>query len=281
MALTALRADATHEVFLRAANSLSEAPDSAQARAWLTKVARNYAIDLLRRRDRFGSAMTTLAATADAADESTDTVEDRQLLLAALLQMDARDRQALWQSAVEQRPVAAISRSFGLTYVAAAQLLPCPPPRTSPATRLAVIPGLAQLGQAARRSNLAERSQQLAAFVAVPLVIVAVVASSSPQPPIAATASAQAPGLSPGASVGHRAPVVTIPAPGGSTVPATGAVAMVVSVQAAPIPVAPASVVVPKPPSPVPSDLDKDHGKGRDRDDMLHTPPGKALGHYK
>jgi DNA-directed RNA polymerase specialized sigma24 family protein len=54
-------ADATHEVFLRAANSLSKAPDIAQARAWLTKVARNYAIDLLRRRERFGSAMTTLA----------------------------------------------------------------------------------------------------------------------------------------------------------------------------------------------------------------------------
>jgi len=38
-------ADATHEVFLRAAASLSEDPNTPQARAWLITVARNHSID--------------------------------------------------------------------------------------------------------------------------------------------------------------------------------------------------------------------------------------------
>jgi RNA polymerase sigma factor (sigma-70 family) len=279
-------ADATHEVFLRAAASLSEAPDSPQARAWLIKVARNYSIDVLRRRERFGSAMTTLGATADAVDESTEAVEDRQLLLAVLLQLGVRDREALWQSAVEQRPVGEIARSFGLTYLAAAQLLSRARRRALLlATRLAVILGLAQLGRAARRSNLAQRSQQLAALVAVPLVIVGVVASSSPRPPIAAAAAQSPRVLALGPSVGHRTRVTNL-VPGGPTAPpatvpaATSAVGLVLAARATAVRHAPAPVVVPSSP-PIGFDRDVDHGKGRDRDDTVHTPPGKALGHRK
>src|SRR5437879_13731987 len=67
-------ADATQEVFLRAAASLTEAPDSPHARASLTTVTRNYYIDLLRRRERFGSPLTTLSATAASARRPAETV---------------------------------------------------------------------------------------------------------------------------------------------------------------------------------------------------------------
>lgn len=261
-------ADATHEVFLRAAASLSEAPNTPQARAWLITVARNHCIDLLRRRERFGSALTTLAATVDAGSESVRAVEDRQLLLAVLRQLDVRDRQALWQSAVERRPLPEIARSFGLSYTAAAQVIHRARRRASVvATRLAVILGLAQLGQAARRSNLALRSQQVAAVVVMPLAIAAVVVSSSPHAPIGANASAQgATALSLGPSVGHRSLGVSGVLPGTGSI-GTGAVATALGVQTVAVPPVPTQAgASPKAAHRVRSGIDVDHGKGRDRD---------------
>lgn len=279
-------ADATHEVFLRAAASLSEAPNSPQARAWLMTVGRNHCIDLIRRRERFGSALTTLAATAEVGDDSVRAAEDRQLILAVLRQLGVRDRQALWQSAVERRPLAEIAHSFGLSYMAAAQLLHRARRRASVlATRLAIILGLAQLGRAARRSNLAVRSQQVAAVVVMPLVIAAVVGSSSPHAPTGADASAQAasvPSLGPSGS--HRSPGVSglLPGTDGSTVPAgTGMLATVLGILTTAIPPGPTPGDVPPNASPpAPSSIDIDHGKGRDRDDTIHNHPGrgKALG---
>jgi RNA polymerase sigma-70 factor (ECF subfamily) len=259
-------ADATHEVFLRAAASLSEAPDTPQARAWLITVARNHSIDLLRRRERFGSALVTLAATADAGSESVGAVEDRQLLLAVLKQLDVRDRQALWESAVERRPLAEIAHSFGLSYMAAAQVLHRARRRAAVvATRLAVILGLAQLSRAARRSNLALRGQQVAALVVVPLVIAAVVVSSSPRAPIAANASAAAVSL--GSSVGHRSPGGGGVLPGTGLTVGTGAVATALAVQSVVVPPVPTQPAVSaKPAHHVRSGIDVDHGKGRDRD---------------
>ncbi len=167
-------ADATHEVFLRAAASLSEPPSSPHARGWLTTVARNYCIDLLRRRERFGSALITLAATADAGGDSVQSVEDRELLTTVLQQLGVRDRQALWQSAVESRSLPEIARSFNLSYSAAAQLLSRARRRALlVAARLAIILGLAQLGRAFRRSNGARLGQQLAAVVVVPILAAA------------------------------------------------------------------------------------------------------------
>ena len=272
-------ADATQEVFLRAAASLTEAPDSPQARAWLTTVTRNYCIDLLRRRERFGSALTTLAATAGSAGDPVETVEDRQLLQAVLQQMGVRDRQALWRSAVQDLPLGEVARSFGVSYLAAAQLLHRARRRALVvATRLAVILGLAQLGQAqlgqpARRSNLALRSQQLAAVVVVPLAIALIVVSSSPQRPVGVgatspplTASAQ----SLTATRGNPSP----PLPGTDVSPvlATGAepAAQMAAVSAAQT----GTIVKPSAMPRAPSDLDKDHGKGRDRDDSIHKHPG-------
>ena len=274
-------ADATHEVFLRAAASLDEPPDSPQARGWLITVARNHSIDIIRRRERFGTAMVTLAATADSGADGVEAVEDRELLLAVLRELGVRDREALWQSAVERRPLAEIARSFDLSYTAAAQLLSRARRRALlVASRLAVILGLAQLGRAVRRQNWAERGQ-LVASVVVPVLVAAVVVSSSPQAEMSVAATAGVPYQGPG--IGHRSPRVIgqLPETGPSTAPApTGTVALaatqVLGVQTVP------PVVIPKP-SPPPVNTDVDHGKGRDRDGKDEKKPvnGMARGHNK
>ena len=272
-------ADATHEVFLRAAASLSEPPSSPQARGWLTTVARNYCIDLLRRRERFGSALITLAATADAGGDSVQSVEDRELLTTVLQQLGVRDRAALWQSAVERRSLPEIARSFNLSYTAAAQLLSRARRRAVlVAARLAVILGLAQLGHVFRRSNAAHRGQQLAAVVVVPIMVAAVVISSSPHAEFGAAATSHAAGAqAQGPSIGHP---LALPATGPSTPPVTmGALAALPPASTVATVPAPAGVT-PIAAPPVPTDLDIDHGKGRDRDDSIHKHPGrgKALG---
>ena len=272
-------ADAMHEVFLRAAASLFEPPRSPQARGWLTRVARNYCIDLLRRRERFGSALITLAATADPGGDSVQSVEDRELLTTVLRQLGVRDREALWQSAVELRSLPEIARSFNLSYTAAAQLLSRARRRAVlVAARLAVILGLAQLGQVFRRSNAAHRGQQLAAVVVVPIMVAAVVISSSPHAEIGAPATSHAAGAqAQGPSIGHPP---ALPATGPSTPPVTtGALAALPAASTVATVPAPAGVT-PIAAPPVPTDLDIDHGKGRDRDDSIHKHPGrgKALG---
>ena len=272
-------ADAMHEVFLRAAASLFEPPRSPQARGWLTRVARNYCIDLLRRRERFGSALITLAATADAGGDSVQSVEDRELLTTVLQQLGVRDREALWQSAVELRSLPEIARSFNLSYTAAAQLLSRARRRAVlVAARLAVILGLAQLGQVFRRSNAAHRGQQLAAVVVVPIMVAAVVISSSPHAEIGAAATSHAAGAqAQGPSIGHPS---ALPATGPSTSPVTtGALAALPPASTVATVPAPAGVT-PIAAPPVPTDLDIDHGKGHDRDDSIHKHPGrgKALG---
>ena len=272
-------ADAMHEVFLRAAASLFEPPGSPQARGWLTRVARNYCIDLLRRRERFGSALITLAATADPGGDSVQSVEDRELLTTVLRQLGVRDREALWQSAVELRSLPEIARSFNLSYTAAAQLLSRARRRAVlVAARLAVILGLAQLGQVFRRSNAAHRGQQLAAVVVVPIMVAAVVISSSPHAEVGAAATSHAAGAqAQGPSIGHPS---ALPATGPSTPPVTtGALAALPAASTVATVPAPAGVT-PIAARPVPTDLDIDHGKGRDRDDTIHKHPGrgKALG---
>src|SRR2546423_12972051 len=110
-------ADATHEVFLRALASLSGEPAGTQARAWLVRVARNHCLDLLRRQKRLGSALTTLAAEPVRHAEAEQAVLDRQFVDAVLRQLKQRERQALWQSAVEYRPLSAIGPHLGLSYM--------------------------------------------------------------------------------------------------------------------------------------------------------------------
>src|SRR4029077_20925571 len=108
----------------------------------------------IRRRGRFGTAMVTLAATADAGADGVEAVADRELLMAVLRELGVRDRETLWQSAVERRPLAEIARSFDLSYTAAAQLLSRARRRALlVASRLAVILGRVHLGGRVRRAH--------------------------------------------------------------------------------------------------------------------------------
>lgn len=277
-------ADATQEIFLRAATSLSEDVAASEAGAWLNTVARNYCIDLIRRRKRFGSALTTLGATADAPVDSVESVEDRELLLAVLPRLGIRERQALWQSAVEDLPLSEIARSLGVSYLAAAQLLHRARRRAlTLATRLAIILGLAGVGRAVRRARALQHAQQLAAVVALPMAIgLVVVSSAPPQPPI--RAQAQSP--PPKTATQRPPPTVQNPAPPVSgALPATGPAPVAAALPAAVLPASTTAVksgvsaATAKPtPMPAPVDRDKDHGTGRDRDDVAHTPGG---GHGK
>jgi RNA polymerase sigma-70 factor, ECF subfamily len=148
-------ADAVHEVFLRAPDSLRSSAAPAQARAWLVAVARNHCLDMIRRRKRLETALTTLAAGPATSPEPERTVIDRQTVDAILDHLGVRERQALWQSAVERRSLDQIARSLGMTYMATAQLLHRSRKRAALlAAKLAAILGLVHLRRQVERAVL-------------------------------------------------------------------------------------------------------------------------------
>src|SRR5438270_1778230 len=173
-------ADATHEVFLRALSSLDASPNSSQARGWLITVAQNYCLDVVRRRRRMQAALTTLGADAGRATESEAEVINRQLLQAVLQQLGERERQALWQSAVERRTLTEIASYLGMSYMAAAQLVHRARKHASVvAAKLAAVMGLAAANSMRRRSPVLTFAQSLAVVAVMPLVLVAVATPSS------------------------------------------------------------------------------------------------------
>ena len=116
-------ADAAHEVFLIALNSLAPDTEEKRARAWLLTVAHNHCLDLLRRRRRLGRALLTLGADPDAGSDLEAGIVDRDFVQGVLGQLSLRERLALWQSAVEHRPLADIATGLQLSYAAAAQVV--------------------------------------------------------------------------------------------------------------------------------------------------------------
>lgn len=183
-------ADAAHEVFLRAVTSLHAAPHSKDAAAWLTTVAKNYCLDILRRRRRFRSALTTLGAGV-AVVESESGVVDRQLAQAVLDQLAVRDRRALWESHVEERPVGEIAERMGLNYLATAQLLHRARRRAAlVAAELAALLALIRLGMRRARTQI-QNAAPVASVVVIPVAIAVVVARTLP--PSTNNAVAQAP----------------------------------------------------------------------------------------
>jgi len=176
-------ADATHEVFLRALSSLDASPSSSQARSWLITVAQNYCLDVVRRRRRMQAALTTLGADAGRATESEGEVINRQLLQAVLQQLGERERQALWQSAVERRTLTEIASYLGMSYMAAAQLVHRARKHASVvAAKLATVLGLAAANSMRRRSPVLTFAQSLAVVVAMPVVVAAIAIPSSNGP---------------------------------------------------------------------------------------------------
>jgi RNA polymerase sigma factor (sigma-70 family) len=116
-------ADAVHEVFLIALNSLAPDTEAKRARAWLLTVAQNHCVDVLRRQQRFGRALVKLGADRDARGDLEAGVVDRDFVDGLLRQLSLRERLALWQSAVEHRSLADIATGLQLSYAAAAQVV--------------------------------------------------------------------------------------------------------------------------------------------------------------
>src|ERR1700737_4588065 len=116
-------ADAAQEVFVIALESLDLTARRSAARAWLLTVARNHCLDLLRRRKRLGKALVTLGPDAGRGTDMETAVANRDFVSIVFQQLSSRERQALWQSAVESRPLGDIGVRLRLSYMAAAQVL--------------------------------------------------------------------------------------------------------------------------------------------------------------
>src|SRR2546421_8417741 len=122
-------ADAAHEVFLIALNSLAPDTEEKRARAWLLTVAHNHCLDLLRRRRRLGRALLTLGANPDTGSDLEAGIVDRDFVQGGLGQLSLPERLALWQSAGEHRPPADIATRPPPRYPAAGPAGHPPPPR--------------------------------------------------------------------------------------------------------------------------------------------------------
>jgi RNA polymerase sigma factor (sigma-70 family) len=198
--------DATHEVFMRAVGAYQARAAGRDVGSWLLTVARNYCVDVLRRRQRLSRLMVRLSPSSDGGVNPETSVVDREAVAAILDQLRVRERQALWASAVEHRSLAAIAQDLRLSYMATAQLLHRARRHAAMlAKRLAAIFGLVQLGRLARRaalggSRLASRvsgsegwsfsARQLVAGAALPIALVVVVVSTAPARPSPASGAA-------------------------------------------------------------------------------------------
>ncbi len=208
-------ADATQEVFLIALESLDPAAKSGAARAWLLTVARNHCLDLLRRRKRLGKALATLGPDEGRGTDVETAVADRDFVDVVFKQLSEREREALWQSAVESRPLADIASRLRLSYMAAAQVLHrARRHAVQAAARLAVVFGAIQLGRRRAGAGLLVNAQRMAALAAVPLIAVSMNASS----PVPQSASARHPAASAAAGaepalpqLGRETPVLPNP----------------------------------------------------------------------
>ena len=185
-------ADATQEVFVIALESLDPAAKDGAARAWLLTVARNHCLDLLRRRKRLGKALVTLGPDDGRGTDMETAVADRDFVDVVFKQLSRRERQALWQSAVESRPLADIASGLRLSYMAAAQVLHRARRRAvQAAARVAVVFGIFQLGRQRSGVGPLAAATRLAAVAAVPLIVVTMNTSSA-IPPAASASSAPA-----------------------------------------------------------------------------------------
>lgn len=181
-------ADAAHEVFLRALRHPvpipppttrrdSGAPGGCPSlRPWLLTIARNHCIDILRRRTRMYRVVDSLSNTIVPEPDPATPVENRQVVAAIVGQLGQRERKALWQSAVERQPLAAIANELQLSYMAAAQLVSRARRRAATAaTRLAGALALVCGSRALRRVRAPLNAHTVAGVVAIPVIAVALV----------------------------------------------------------------------------------------------------------
>lgn len=205
-------ADATQEVFVIALESLDPAAKNGTARAWLLTVARNHCLDLLRRRKRLGKALTTLGPDDGRATDIETAVADRDFVDIVFKQLSRRERLALWQSAVESRPLADIASGLRLSYMAAAQVLHrARRHAVQAAARVAVVLGIVHLGRQRAGTGLFGAAQRLAAVAAVPLIVVSMNASSPISPAASSSAGPAAVSAAGAASGGAASHAFSLP----------------------------------------------------------------------
>jgi RNA polymerase sigma-70 factor (ECF subfamily) len=187
-------ADAAQQVFVIALESLDLTTRRSAARGWLLTVARNHCLDLLRRRKRLGKALVTLAPDASRPTDMENAVADRDFVGMVFKQLSNRERQALWHSAVESRPLADIAGRLRLSYMAAAQVLHrARRHAVAVAARVAVVFGVFQLGRQ-RPVTGSVLFARLVAVAAVPVIVLSVQSTSPIQHAVqAAPAALQTP----------------------------------------------------------------------------------------
>jgi hypothetical protein len=122
----------------------------------LLTVARNHCLDLLRRRKRLGKALVTLGPDEGRGTDIENAVADRDFIDLVFKQLSKGERQALWQSAVESRPLADIASGLRLSYMAAAQVLHrARRHAVQAATRVALVFGIFHVGRQRPGAGLA------------------------------------------------------------------------------------------------------------------------------
>jgi RNA polymerase sigma factor (sigma-70 family) len=168
-------ADACQEVFVVATREFVAGNRPNNVRGWLLAVARNHCLDVLRRQKRFGKVLTRMGGSLYDSVNPETTVIGRQNVDAVLRGLSPRERLALWQSAVEHRPLADIASGLRLNYMAAAQVLSRA--RRHAALAMARVAAIFAVFRLCRRA--AAHSMQLVAVLAVPVAIAAIQSSSS------------------------------------------------------------------------------------------------------
>lgn len=177
-------ADASHEVFLVAADSMQPGASRPMARTWLQTVARNHCIDVLRRRRRLGKVLVTLGGGGDARDDVAAAVADRDLLSSIFKRLSPLERKALWDSAVERRSVHDIAGRLQLSYMATAQVISRARRHALQlAARVAIVLGIIRLSQNGRLSLAAAR------VTTVPVIAISTIVIQTSVSPVTAAGS--------------------------------------------------------------------------------------------
>ena len=177
--------DACQEVFITASREFVAGRLPESPRGWLLAVARNHCLDVVRRQKRFGKILTTMGNSLEDGVNPESTVIGRQNVDSVLRGLSPRERQALWQSAVERRTLADIANGLRLNYMAAAQVLSRARRHAAVAMArvAAILFGVRIIRSLGRsdgvpRSAVLSHSVQLAAVAVVPLAIASIVSSS-------------------------------------------------------------------------------------------------------
>ena len=200
-------ADASQEVFLIAADSLQPGTSRAAASAWLQTVARNHSLDVLRRRKRLGRALVTLGADGDSGADPATGVADRDFVHGIFKKLSPRERQALWQSAVENRPIDDIAGQLRLSYAAAAQVIHRARRRAlALAARVAIVFAILRLGRRASRISLTA-----ARVAAVPMIAISAISIQTSGTPATAAIAAGSAGSAVSVPAVHPAPPGVVP----------------------------------------------------------------------